>query len=77
MRDRPIEDKPSLLEVVLVLLFIILIMAFAGKVDYQDELERENRTLRAAAARCQMIQALRDESPSPASGGGMGRGETP
>lgn len=60
MRERPIEDKPSAIEVALVLLLILMAMAFAGKVDYQDELERENRTLRAEAARCQMIQALRD-----------------
>lgn len=60
MRERPIEDKPSAIEVALVLLLIMLTMAFAGKVDYLDELERENRTLRAEAARCKMIQALRD-----------------
>lgn len=55
------NDKPRASEVALVLLFLLLAMAFAGGVDYQDALERENRTLRAAAARCQMIQALRDE----------------
>lgn len=55
------NDKPRASEVALVLLFILLAMAFAGGVDYQDALERDNRTLRAAAARCQYIQALRDE----------------
>lgn len=57
----PNNDKPRASEVALVLLFILLAMAFAGGVDYQDDLERENRTLRASAARCQMIQALREE----------------
>jgi hypothetical protein len=58
------HDKPRAAEVALVLLFILLAMAFAGGVDYQDELERENRTLRASAARCQMIQALREAEPA-------------
>lgn len=52
------HDKPRASEVALVLLFLALAFAFAGGVDYQDALERENRTLRAAAARCQMIQTL-------------------
>lgn len=55
------HDKPRASEVALVLLIILLAMAFAGGVDYQDALERENRTLRAAAARCDYVQALRDE----------------
>lgn len=79
MRERPI-DKPSPWEVLLVLLFILMAMALGGKLDYQDALERENRALRADAARCRMIQALRDESPSSVmgreSGAAMGR-ETP
>lgn len=55
------HDKPRASEVALVLLFILLAMAFAGGLDYQDALERENRTLRASAARCNYVQALRDE----------------
>lgn len=57
-------DKPRAVEVALVLIFILLAMAFAGGVDYQDALERENRSLRASAARCAYIQALRDEEKS-------------
>lgn len=79
------NDKPRASEVALVLIFLLLAFAFAGGVDYQDALERDNRTLRAAAARCDYIQALRDEekaqrlamspSVSPPQAGGTEGGE--
>lgn len=61
MRERPIEDKPSAIEVALVLILIMLVMAFAGKVDFQEELEQENRALRATVERYRMAESIRVE----------------
>ncbi len=53
------DSKPNPLEVAIFLILMILAFAAVGQMDYQDELERENRTLRATAERCQLAQSLR------------------
>ena len=60
------NEKPNPLEVALVMLFILITLGFVGGLDYQDEIERENRTLRAAAARCQLAMDLRGSPLTPA-----------
>ena len=54
------NDSPRPLTLVLILLAILGALAFAGGGDYADAVERENRVLRAAAARCQLAERLRE-----------------
>ncbi len=47
------------------LVAVLLVFGAVGRFDYQDELEQENRTLRATAARCQLAMSRRDAAEEP------------
>lgn len=55
------DQKPRIQDLTLTLIVIALAFAAVGAGDYADEMERENARLKAAAARCQLAQSLRED----------------